>query len=146
MSSRLYPTTPLLGACTAIWRADKVLLVLRKRAPNPDNWAMPGGGVELGETLKDAAIREVHEETGLVITEPVFNRFHEVIRTDINGETEIHFVLAMFAAHSKSGEAVAADDAAAVGWYTLDEVSQLVTTPHTGDLLKESRAILARFA
>ncbi len=144
MSSRLYPKTPLLGACTAVWRDDKVLLVLRKRAPNPDNWAMPGGGVEVGESLVEAAIREVHEETGLVITNPVFNRFHEVIRRDSQGKTEVHFVLAIFATQSGEGEAVAADDAAALGWYTLEEVSGLVTTPRTEEFLRESLTLLGR--
>jgi len=142
MSSRLYPKTPLLGACTAIWRDDRVLLALRSRPPNASKWAMPGGMVETGETLEKAAIREVHEETGLVIEKLAFNRFHEIIRHDAENRIEMHFVLAMFAAHSEHGEAVAGDDAAAVGWYTLQETKSLSLTDMTTTFLSESRALL----
>ncbi|MGI9353890.1 MAG: NUDIX hydrolase [Rhizobiaceae bacterium] len=144
MSGRLYPNTPLLGACTAIWRGDRVLLALRSRAPNADKWAMPGGMVEAGETLAQAAIREVREETQLVIENPIFNRFHEIIRHDAENRIELHIVLAMFAArHEHGADAVAGDDAADVGWYTLEDAARLPLTPQTEIFLRESLDLLA---
>lgn len=142
MTSRDYPKSPLIGACTAIWRHDKILLARRGRAPNINTWAMPGGLVEVGESLKEAAIREVWEETALKISNPVFNRFHEIIVDDDCGRTQRHFVLAMFVATSPSGEAIAGDDAKEVRWFDEAEMLQLSLTGETITLVRESKAFL----
>ena len=103
---------------------------------------MPGGLVETGEHLEQAAIREVREETGLELTDLTFNRFHEIILYDSNKVVERHFVLAMFVGLSESGEAIAGDDAAAVEWYTLDQLSNLPLTGNTEQFVQESLAFL----
>ena len=103
---------------------------------------MPGGLVETGEHLEQAAIREVREETGLELTDLTFNRFHEIILYDSNKVVERHFVLAMFVGVSETGDAVAGDDAAAVEWYTLDQVSNLPLTGSTEQFVLESLAFL----
>ena len=103
---------------------------------------MPGGLVETGELLEQAAIREVREETSLELSNLVFNRFHEIILYDANKVVERHFVLAMFVGLSDSGDAVAGDDAAAVEWYTLDEMSNLPLTGSTEQFVQESLAFL----
>ncbi|MGI9365476.1 MAG: NUDIX hydrolase [Rhizobiaceae bacterium] len=138
MASRHYPSKPLLGACTAIWREDTILLAKRSVAPYANSWAMPGGLVEVGEKLEQAARREVLEETGLVLGGLVFNRFHEIIMKDDAGEIERHFVLAMFVAISKTGEAVAGDDAAEVAWFTIDDLENVTLTGHTMTFVRES--------
>ncbi len=142
MASRLYPSSPLLAACTAIWRDDRILLARRDRSPNADTWAMPGGVVELGETLQQAAIREVKEETDLVLDQVVFNRFAEIIHHDQSNKVKRHFVLAMFAAISSTGKAVAGDDAAAVRWFTLDELGTVPLTGETEIFARESLQVL----
>ncbi len=142
MSSRRYPTTPILAACTAVWRGDEILLVRRKSGPGTGTWAMPGGRVELGETLEQAAIREVFEETGLELERVVFNRFEEVIRQDKERKTELHFVLAMFVGKSARGEAVAGDDAAETAWLSLDRIETLPLTGNTAKFARESVAFL----
>lgn len=144
MSSRHYPATPLLAACTAIWRGDKILLAKRDAAPNAGTWAMPGGVVEVGETLKTAAIREVQEETGLILEEVIFNRTHEIIRHDDEGRVQMHFVIAMFVGVSESGTAVAGDDAAAVRWCRLNELDGLPLTANTLQFANESLQFLPR--
>lgn len=144
MNPRHYPKSPLLAACTAIWRGDKLLLAKRSRAPNPDTWAMPGGVVEVGETLEEAARREVQEETGLILNKIVFNRNHEIIRKDAEGLIEMHYVLAMFVAQSLSGKAVAGDDAADVGWFRLEELDSLPLTAHTKRFAEESLLLLPK--
>lgn len=105
---------------------------------------MPGGGVELGESLAEAAIREVREETALELERVIFNRFHEIIRRDGAGKVEVHFVLAMFVAISQTGEPVAGDDAAETGWFTLQEADRLSLTDHTMGFLQESLDLLER--
>ena len=144
MSSRHYPQMPLLGAAVAIWRGDQILLAKRSAGPSVGSWAMPGGLVEVGETLVEAAIREVKEETALHIADPMFNRMHEIIIRDDEARIERHYVLAMFVAVSHDGAAIAGDDAGAVAWYALDDLSRLNLTGHTLTFAHESRALLGR--
>ena len=139
---RRYPLVPLLGVATAVWRGDKVLLVRRAAQPNLGLWAMPGGLAEIGETLEEAARREVEEETRLVPERMVFNRLHEIILRDAAGAVERHFVLAMFAATSTRGLAVAGTDASAVRWTTLAEMPALPLTRNTALFVSEARALL----
>ena len=107
---------------------------------------MPGGLVEVGETLEDAARREVLEETSLTVTEVIFNRFHEIIMSDDAGAVERHFVLAMFVARCEDGHAVAGDDAAAVDWFTVEDLKSLPLTGSTEQFVLESRELLPRLA
>lgn len=103
---------------------------------------MPGGLVELGETLEEAASRELEEETRLVPDRLVFNRFHEIIMRDDGEGVERHFVLAMFAGTSARGLAVAGSDAAAAMWATMDELAALPLTRSTERFVRESRGLL----
>ena len=143
MPKRLYPETPLLAAATAIWRGDRILLARRKVSVNSGTWAMPGGLVETGETLVEAAIREVKEETSLTISSPKFMTYHEIIMKDDEGAAERHYVLAIFVAKSESGLAVAGDDADAVSWFEQDELHALPLTGNTLSLVRESTTLLA---
>lgn len=139
---RRYPPAPLLGAAVALWRDDHVLLVERTVAPNAGTWAMPGGLVELGETLEQAARREVREETGLIPDALAFMRFHEIILRDADDAVERHFVLGFFVGLAPEGEPRADDDAAAVRWCGEDELATLPLTGNTRALVLESRALL----
>ncbi|MFD0915733.1 NUDIX hydrolase [Pseudahrensia aquimaris] len=143
MSSRHYPQAPLLGAAVAIWRGDHILLAKRTAGPSIGTWAMPGGLVEIGETVTQAAIREVKEETALDIVDPLFNRLHEIISLDEDDFVERHYVLAMFVARSDAGEAIAGDDAGAVAWFELEDLKGLHLTEHTITFAHESRKLLA---
>jgi len=132
----------MIGVCAAVWRGEKVCLVRRATQPSAGLWAQPGGLVELGETLVEAVTREVREETRLVIENPVFNTYIDIILQDDEGAVERHFVLAMFAAISLSGLAVAGDDAAALGWFTLEEMGRLPLTGDSLNLVRASRALV----
>lgn len=105
---------------------------------------MPGGLVEVGETLADAATREVKEETALKISPPIFNRFDEIIAHDKNGRVERHYILAMFVTTSNSGQAIAGSDAGAVGWFSINDLSSIPLVGLSKKFILESRAILDR--
>src|SRR5215472_11536410 len=92
-STRTYPTRPHLAVSAAIIRDGKVLIVRRARPPAHGLFTLPGGGVELGETLHEAVIREVFEETALTIEPLVLAGFREAIARDRDDKVERHFVI-----------------------------------------------------
>lgn len=129
------PTSPLLCVSVACWRGDEVLLAKRGKAPSLGLWSLPGGHVELGERLADAALRELAEETAVVAEIEGLSTTLDIIRQDDRGAVAKHYVIAVFRARWLSGEAVAGDDAAAVQWRRIDALSDLEMTTGTADLL-----------
>ena len=103
---RLYPQRPFLAVSAAIMRDGKVLVVRRARKPALDVYTLPGGGVEIGETLVEAAMREVREETALTIEPVALAGYREAIVRDAQGGVERHFVILCFAARWLAGEPV----------------------------------------
>lgn len=116
------PLRPVLGVSVSVWRGGQVLLVRRGNAPSKGLWAPVGGRVEWGETLEEAALREVREETGVTCEIAGFTQLREMIRADGDGAGH-HVVLAVFGARWLSGEAIAGDDADAVAWVNFDSLS-----------------------
>lgn len=107
---------PVLGVSICVWREGKVLLIQRGNPPAKGLWAPVGGRVEWGETLEEAARREVQEEAAIVCEIVGFSQLREMIEPAANGRAGHHVVLAVFAATWSSGEIAAGDDAAAVAW------------------------------
>ncbi|MGE0501359.1 MAG: NUDIX hydrolase [Rhizobiaceae bacterium] len=110
----------------ALRRGDRLLLVRRGRPPSEGLWAFPGGRVEPEETDEDAALRELHEETGLRVDAVAFLR---AWRLDPAFRGAPHYRLHVFGANWTSGEPVAADDAAEARFLTLEEMRALPVTP-----------------
>jgi ADP-ribose pyrophosphatase YjhB (NUDIX family) len=133
--SRRYPDRPLLGVSVAVWRSERVLLVKRGRPPLLGKWSLPGGLVEAGETLAEAAARELGEETGVTADDFTAIDRAEIIVKDDDGRVDRHYVLIVFGATYRSGEAVAADDAADVRWVDASDVAGLDLTADTARLL-----------
>lgn len=133
------PAGPVLGVSVAVWRDEKVLLVQRGHAPWRGAWSLPGGRVEPGERLVEAAARELAEETGLHLDAPRLVEALDAIDRSPDGIVRAHYVIVVYTATAE-GTPVAASDAAAVAWFTLDQLDALETTPD----LKRIVALSAR--
>lgn len=114
---------PAVGVIIVVRRGDRVLLAQRSRGLYIGQWGFPGGHIERGETVIEAAMRELDEETG-VAADPlgVLTTF-DVIERDGQGTVIAHYVLLAVLAEWRHGEGVAADDAAALHWRSVDEIT-----------------------
>ncbi len=128
MTERTYPQRPYLAVSAVIVHDGKLLVVRRARQPALGVYTLPGGVVELGETLTEALEREVREETALTI-EPVALAGHrEVIVRDGQGRVERHFVILCFAARWRAGEPVLNEELDDARWIEPAELAGLRTT------------------
>ena len=145
-NARTYPTRPYLAVSAAIFRDGRVLIVRRGRPPAHGLYTLPGGGVELGETLEEAIIREVREETGLAITPLALVGFREAIARDAAGRVERHFVILPFAARWIGGEIALSEELAEAHWRKPDELAGLKTTEGLAEIVAAAaeRVALAR--
>jgi 8-oxo-dGTP diphosphatase len=133
---REYPDSPLVGVGAIVIDRGKVLLVKRGLPPLQGEWSIPGGVLEVGEMLREAAVREAAEETGLTVeTADLLGVFDRVLR-DEAGRVCYHYVLVDFLCHRLSGEAHAAGDADAVRWFTLAEIEKLTLADDTRDVVR----------
>ena len=140
---RSYPSRPYLAGSAAIIRDGKVLIVRRARPPARGVFTLPGGGVEAGETLHEAVIREVLEETGLVIAPIALAGHREVIARDGDGKVERHFVILPFAARWISGEVALNEELAEAHWLVPAELAGLTTTEGLAEIVQAAFALAA---
>ena len=131
-----YPHCPVVAVGAVVFKSNCVLLVRRGKAPAEDLWAIPGGSVEIGETLQQAAEREILEETGIKIRagKPIY--IFDVIDRDEDEKIRFHYVIIDLAADYVSGEPAAGDDAAEARWISAHELNELAVSPPTLNLLK----------
>jgi mutator protein MutT len=136
--TRDYPDRPLLGVGAIIVEANRVLLVRRMNPPLQGEWSIPGGLVELGETTREAVVREVREETGLE-TEPVeLIEVFERILPDKDRRVQYHFVLIDYLCRVKSGEAKPGTDVSETRWANCDELAQLRVATETCAVIRKA--------
>jgi ADP-ribose pyrophosphatase YjhB (NUDIX family) len=141
---RTYPQRPFLAVSAAIFRDSKVLAVRRARKPAINLYTMPGGVVEIGETLFEAVTREVREETALAI-EPVALAGHrEAIQRDAEGLVERHFIILCFAARWLSGDVALNEELDDARWLTLPELTTLRTTDGLAEIVSAAADLLRR--
>lgn len=138
---RDYPDRPLVGVGAVIVQNNRVVVVKRASEPLKGRWSIPGGMLELGETLRRGTAREALEETGLVVEVGEVLDVFDAIYTDPGGSTQYHYVLIDFVCYPIEGELRANSDAAEVRWACEGEIEQLGMTENTVKVI--NKALLA---
>jgi len=133
---REYPDAPLVGVGAIIIEGDRVVLVKRGHAPLLGEWSIPGGMLEVGETLRQAAVREVLEETGLQVEAGELLGVFDRIVHDADERTLYHYVLIDFLCRRITGEPQPACDAAEARWFTSGEIGELSLAEDTADVIQ----------
>jgi len=142
-NARTYPTRPFLAVSAAIFRDGRVLIVRRARPPAHGLYTLPGGGVELGETLEQAVVREVREETALEIEPIGLAGFRQAIVRDGSGRIERHFVILPFAARWIAGEIVLNEELTEAHWLAPTELAGLKTTEGLAEIVAAAERVAA---
>ena len=132
-----YPGKPRVAVGAVVFKDECILLVRRGQPPAEDLWAIPGGSVEIGETLQEAAEREILEETGIQIraSKPIYT--FEVIDRDAAGKVRFHYVIVDLVADYVMGEPSPGDDAIEARWVSAGEINDLEVSSATLKLLKK---------
>jgi 8-oxo-dGTP diphosphatase len=143
MSSRLYPARPIVGVGGIILADDRVVLIKRKYEPLAGRWSLPGGSLEVGESLEDGAARELREETGLEVeVGPMVEVFDRILR-DEDGRVRYHFVLVDYLCRPVGGMLEAADDVSEARWVALDDLEPYGLTDKATSVIVTAQRLAA---
>jgi mutator protein MutT len=137
---RIYPEHPIIGVGAIVVDGGRVLLVKRGHEPLKDEWSLPGGAVELGETLETAIAREVQEETGLTVEVGPIVDVLDRLRYDTDGRVKYHYVLVDFLCRPTGGTLACASDADAAAWATLEDLQHLGVAEATISVIQKAIA------
>jgi 8-oxo-dGTP diphosphatase len=121
-AARRYPEKPIVAVIAVVVRDDRALIVQRAQQPNAGRWGFPGGVLELGETIAEGAMRELLEETGIVGEPAGILNVNDAVSRDADGRVQFHYVLIAVRGVWRSGEGVAADDAADCAWVSRADI------------------------
>jgi 8-oxo-dGTP diphosphatase len=138
VSSREYPERPLVGVGGVVIAEDRVLLIRRGGPPLEGEWSIPGGMLELGESLREGVRRELGEETGLEVKVQDLIEAFDRVTTDADGKWRYHFVILDYLCEAVSGVARAASDVVDVAWAREDELARFSLTPTATRVVKKA--------
>ncbi len=136
--SREYPARPICGVGVVVRKGDAVLLIQRGNPPRRGDWGIPGGVVELGEMLRDAAQREVREECGIKIALGDLLDTFEFMERDDAGRLQYHYIILDFAATYVSGKLRAASDVLDARWVAIDDLDAYVLPAKTREVIAKA--------
>jgi len=136
------PKIPRIGVSACVWRDGKVLLVERGKEPWKGKWSLPGGSLEFGETVREAAQRELAEETGVAADLVKLVDIDDAITRDEAGRPVLHYSIVCFTGHWLKGEAEARDDVTKIRWAEVEELDQLDMTPGTAAYIRQAWQLL----
>jgi len=137
--NRLYPKQPIVGVGALIICDGKLLLEKRKNEPGKGKWSIPGGLVELGESVQQTVIREVKEETGLDVESPEHVDVVDNVDRDERGGIKYHFVIIDYFVKLKGGKLEAASDAEELRWVAFNEVEKYDLTKTFREFVERNR-------
>ena len=137
--SRSYPNRPIVGVGAVVFRDDRVLLIRRGKPPRMGDWSLPGGMQEIGETVFEAAAREVREETGVTISDIALIDVVDSITRDDDARVQFHYTLVDVVAKWRSGEPAGGSDAMHAEFMSFDEVSKIVLWRETHRIIAKAR-------
>jgi 8-oxo-dGTP diphosphatase len=137
---REYPTSPVVGVAAMIFSDECILLVKRGNEPAKGRWGLPGGVVEIGETVREAIAREVEEETGILVRPiELLDVFNNIIRND-EGRVRFHYVLCEFLCENVGGDLKASTDVSDAKWVPLLELSSIDMSRGTKQFISRVRS------
>jgi ADP-ribose pyrophosphatase YjhB (NUDIX family) len=139
---REFPEVPLVGVGAIIIEDGRVVLVKRAHPPLQAEWSIPGGVLEVGELMREAAIREAREETGLTVEPGELLGVYDRVLRDAEQRVQYHYVLIDFLCRRVAGELAAASDAAEVRWFMGEELAALNLAADTLDVIRKGFAQL----
>ena len=139
--NREYPDRPFVGVGVIVFRDQEVLLIRRNKEPNKGHWSIPGGRQMIGETLAEAAQRELLEETGVKVERLLLVDVVDAIIPDCEGKIKFHYSLVDYMGHWKTGESRPGDDAQEVRWVHLNELSSYSLLEKTINIIHKASAM-----
>ena len=139
---REFPEVPLVGVGAIIIEDARVVLVKRAHPPLQAEWSIPGGVLEVGELVREAAIREAREETGLTVEPGELLGVYDRVLRNAEQRVQYHYVLIDFLCRSVGGKLQAASDAAKVRWFRREELQALNLAEDTLDVIQKGFAKL----
>ena len=138
MATRQYPSRPFIGVGGVVFIGGRVVLVKRRHAPLAGQWSLPGGAIELGETLHEGLRRELSEEIGIETKiGPLVELFDRITR-DTDGRVRYHYVLADYLCHHVSGELRPGSDAETVALADPAELSPYAVTEQARSVIRRA--------
>ena len=137
---REHPKQPLIGVGALIVENGSVVLIKRGKAPLLGEWSIPGGMLELGETLRQGTEREAREETGLVVHATELLGVFDRVVPDAEGHIVYHYVLIDFLCERMAGELCAGADAMDARWFTPEEIAKLPLAEDTAEVIRSALA------
>jgi ADP-ribose pyrophosphatase YjhB (NUDIX family) len=136
--SREYPARPIAAVGAIVRKGDAILLIRRGKPPGRGDWVIPGGAVEIGETWRDAARREVREECGIEVELGAIVEAVDMITRDDAGRVQYHYAIVDFAATYRGGELRAASDALDARWVPRKELASFPLPEKTRAVIEKA--------
>lgn len=139
--SRQFPPRPIVGIGVVVWHGDRVLLIRRDKPPRRGQWSLPGGAQQLGETVAEAARREIREEVDLEVELGEIVATVDLIERDPDDRVRYHYTLIDFTAEAASPVLHPGSDAAEARWFELSEIETLGLWSETVRIIEAAREL-----